>query len=58
MEVKNIEFSYDKKSRKILDGISFEVADGKITTFIGANGCGKSTLFNVMTKISNRSLEK
>lgn len=50
MEVKNIEFSYDKKSRKILDGISFEVADGKITTFIGANGCGKSTLFNVMTK--------
>ena len=50
MEVKNIKFSYDKKSRKILDGITFNVAEGKITTIIGANGCGKSTLFNVLTK--------
>ena len=48
MEIKNIEFSYGKN--KVLDDISFKIPDGKATTIIGANGCGKSTLFNVVTK--------
>lgn len=48
MEIKNIEFAYGKE--KVLDNISFTIERGKITTIIGANGCGKSTLFNVMTK--------
>lgn len=48
MEIENIEFSYGK--HKVLDNISFSVNRGEITTIIGANGCGKSTLFNVMTK--------
>lgn len=48
MEVKELEFSYGKE--KVINNISFKIAKGKITTLIGANGCGKSTLFNVMTK--------
>lgn len=48
MEVKNLDFSYGKE--KVLDDVSLKVKRGKITTIIGANGCGKSTLFNVMTK--------
>lgn len=48
MEVKELEFSYGKE--KVLNHISFNIPKGKITTLIGANGCGKSTLFNVMTK--------
>lgn len=48
MEVRNIEFSYGKQ--KVLDDISFKIEKNKITTIIGANGCGKSTLFNIMTK--------
>ena len=48
MEVKNLEFSYGKQ--KVINGISFNIQKGKITTIIGANGCGKSTLFNLMTK--------
>ena len=48
MEIKNVEFSYG--NHKVLNDISFKVQEGKITTIIGANGCGKSTLFNVITK--------
>lgn len=48
MEVRDLFFSYGKN--KILKGTSFTVEEGKITTIMGANGCGKSTLFNLMTK--------
>ena len=34
----------------MLKGLSLNLHEGKITTLIGANGCGKSTLFNLMTK--------
>lgn len=55
LRVENLTFSYEEKKRakaegKILDGASFFVPKGKITTLIGANGCGKSTLFQLMTK--------
>lgn len=48
MKVKDLSFSYGKK--KILDTISLEIPEGRITTILGANGCGKSTLFSLMTK--------
>lgn len=48
MEVKNLTFSYG--AEPVLQDISFKVAEGKITTLLGANGCGKSTLFYLMTK--------
>lgn len=48
MEVRNLFFSYGKN--KVLKGTSFTIEEGKITTIMGANGCGKSTLFNLMTK--------
>lgn len=48
MKVKNVHFSYGKN--KILNGVSFQIEEGKVTTIMGANGCGKSTLFSLMTK--------
>lgn len=48
MEVKNLSFSYG--NNKIIKGASLEIEKGKITTIMGANGCGKSTLFSLMTK--------
>lgn len=53
MEVKHLDFSYDKNKRekvKILKDVNLKIEDKKVTTLIGANGCGKSTLFNLMTK--------
>lgn len=44
----NLSFSYGKN--QVLKNLSFNLTKGKITTLIGANGCGKSTLFNLMTK--------
>ena len=47
-EVWQLHFSYGKN--EVLKGITFDLHEGVITTIIGANGCGKSTLFNLMTK--------
>ncbi len=47
-QVENLHFAYGKKP--ILNGVSFGIKTGEITTFMGANGCGKTTLFNLMTK--------
>ncbi|MEZ5844389.1 MAG: ABC transporter ATP-binding protein [Hyphomicrobiaceae bacterium] len=33
---------------KAVDGVSFDVHEGEILGLIGPNGCGKSTLFNVI----------
>lgn len=48
MKVKGLSFSYGKN--KILSDISLKIPEGKVTTILGANGCGKSTLFSIMTK--------
>ena len=48
MEVKDVSFSYGKN--RILKGASLKIEKGRITTILGANGCGKSTLFGLMTK--------
>ena len=48
MRVDNLFFAYDKDD--IIKGISFEIKQNKITTLMGANGCGKSTLFQLLTK--------
>lgn len=49
MEAKGLTFSYDGRNN-ILENLDFSVAEGKITVLMGANGCGKSTLFKLMTK--------
>ena len=48
IEVKHVSFYYGKNT--ILYDLYFAVKEGNITTVMGANGCGKSTLFSLMTK--------
>ena len=50
MEVRNLTFSYTEGGKIILNDISFKIKEGSITSILGANGCGKSTLFDLMTK--------
>ncbi|MCL2680060.1 MAG: ABC transporter ATP-binding protein [Coriobacteriia bacterium] len=47
-KVQNLSFAYP--SEPVFDGISFDIARGKITALMGANGSGKSTLFKLLTK--------
>ena len=42
MEVRDLYFAYGKT--RVLKGVSLKIESGKITTIMGANGCGKSTL--------------
>ena len=36
---------------KAVDGVTFEVAKGEVFTIIGHNGAGKTTIFNLMSRI-------
>jgi ABC-2 type transport system ATP-binding protein len=46
LEIQNMALSYGKQ--RILNGIDFEIAEGKITALIGPNGAGKSSTFRVL----------
>ena len=46
MEAVNIWKKYGKK--QVLKGLSFVARPGECTGFVGANGCGKSTLFRIL----------
>lgn len=38
-------------ARRILDGVDIDVPRGSVTTLIGPNGCGKSTLMKACTRL-------
>lgn len=50
IQVQNISKSFPGAhgSHLVLDGVSFPVPEGSITTIFGPNGCGKSTLVNIV----------
>lgn len=47
-KINGLSFAYGK--HEVLKNLDLTIHEGAITTLIGANGCGKSTLFNLMTK--------
>lgn len=57
IEVKNLTFNYDKE-KNIFKNLDLSIEKGKITTLLGKNGCGKSTLIKLLSKnINNYSGE-
>lgn len=49
MQARNLTFSYDGMTN-VIEHLNLDIWEGKITVLLGANGCGKSTLFKLMTK--------
>ncbi|MEV0317364.1 ABC transporter ATP-binding protein [Streptomyces sp. NPDC050658] len=47
IDVQDLVKSYD--GRRVLDGLSFRVAPGRVTAFLGPNGAGKSTTLRMIT---------
>ncbi len=49
IRIKDVKFSYEP-GKPILDGISFDVPAGSSLAIIGHNGCGKSTMINLIPR--------
>ena len=47
--LKNVTFAYG--DTKVLDGLTLTAEAGKVTALVGASGAGKSTVFNVLTRL-------
>ena len=47
IEAENIRKSYGRKTA-VLNSTSFHAASGEYIAIVGANGCGKSTLVNIL----------
>ena len=52
IEIKNLSFNYNKDN-SIFNNLSLNIKKGKITTILGKNGCGKSTLIKLLAKNLN-----
>ena len=49
IRIDDIDFKYDPHAlEKTLDGVSFEIPEGKVTAIAGASGSGKTTLFKLL----------
>lgn len=49
MDIKGVTFAYEDRITRLHD-VNATIKKGEITTIIGPNGCGKSTLMGVLTK--------
>lgn len=50
VEFRNVRFQYPGAEEAVLDDISFTVKKGETLAIIGATGCGKSTLINLIPR--------
>jgi len=50
-QIKRLKYKYPRSETYAIDGIDLDVKEGRITSVIGANGCGKSTLFHLLSRM-------
>ena len=47
----NVSFKYEEDDDNIIENLSFNVKPNQFVSIIGASGCGKSTIFRLITKL-------
>lgn len=50
-EFRNVSFSYPRKSKPVLENVSFRLEPGERIALVGANGHGKTTIVKLMTRL-------
>jgi ABC-type multidrug transport system fused ATPase/permease subunit len=50
IEFKDVVFKYPGSSSNILNKINIKIESGKSYAFVGSSGCGKSTIFKLLTR--------
>lgn len=50
LELKDIEFAYDKDLGRVLKGINLSLKPGEKASLLGNTGCGKSTILSLITR--------
>lgn len=53
ISIKDVSFSYNKYSKKVLENINIEIPAGSRVAFVGSSGSGKSTLSKLITGLYN-----
>ncbi len=48
IDIKNLTFSYDPRSKPVLNNLSLKIKKGEFFGIIGPNGAGKTTLFKLL----------
>ncbi|WP_122643324.1 ABC transporter ATP-binding protein [Luxibacter massiliensis] len=52
LELQDISYSYDKKSKEVLEGISYQFEKGKLYAITGKSGAGKTTLLSLLSGLA------
>lgn len=48
IEISNVSFRYNPKSKLVLDNLSMKIKPGEYVAIVGRSGCGKSTLMRLL----------
>ena len=51
LRFENISFKYEEDEERIIEDLSFSVKPSQFVSIIGASGCGKSTIFRLITRL-------
>lgn len=52
LELKNLGYSYEKNSRRVLKDINLDFQQGKIYAIVGKSGAGKTTLLSILSGLA------
>jgi len=51
LEFRAVDFSYEGREEKVLEGVSFAVKKGETVAIVGASGSGKTTLLRLISRL-------